>query len=126
MNKLCLNSRDDVLIIELTQVAFFQANGNYTTVYYIGGQKQMLGLGLTKLEGFLSKAYPKDVPSSFIRMGRSLIINQTYLYSINTLKQRLTLSDYQGHIYSLCVPKQILKKYKEVISNKHDNENDKI
>lgn len=124
MNKLCLNTRDDALIIDLSQVAFFQANGNYTTVYYIGGQKQMLTLGLSKMEDLLRKAYAKDVPSSFMRMGRSLIINQTYLYAINTLKQRLSLSDYHGHTYSLTVPKQILRRYKEIISGKQSHESE--
>ena len=121
MNKLCLNTRDDTLIIDLAQVAFIQASGNYTTVYYIAGQKQMLTFGLSKMEEYLRRAIPQGKPSSFVRMGRSLIINQTYLYAISTLKQRLTLSDCRGHSYSLPVPKLMLKKYKEVIAQNYSN-----
>ena len=38
---------------------------------------------------------PKDRRSPFVRLGRSLLVNQTYLTHINVLKQRLTLSDNQ-------------------------------
>lgn len=49
MPKLCLNSRDDLIILNLDHVAFFQANGNYTQLTYISGQKQLLTIGLSKV-----------------------------------------------------------------------------
>lgn len=119
MAKFCLNMRDEMLIIDLDKVAFFQANGNYTELTYIEGQKQMLTLGLSKVEEYIKKVLPADIPSSFIRIGRSLIINQRYLYSINTLKQKLVLSDCTNHIYILSVSKNLLKAYKDIMSNKY-------
>lgn len=119
MAKFCLNMRDEMLIIDLQKVVFFQANGNYTELTYIEGQKQMLTLGLSKVEEYIKKALRADIPSSFIRVGRSLIINQRYLYSINTLKQKLILSDCANHTYILSVSKSLLKAYKEIMSNKY-------
>lgn len=119
MAKFCLNMRDEMLIIDLDKVAFFQANGNYTELTYIEGQKQMLTLGLSKVEEYIKKVLPADRPSSFIRIGRSLIINQRYLYSINTLKQKLVLSDCANHTYILSVSKNLLKAYKEIMSKKY-------
>lgn len=116
MKKLCLNSRDELIIIALEKVAFFQAKGNYTHMNYLHGETHLLTTGLSKVEEFIRKSWPKDQPSPFIRLGRSLIINQTYLTEISVLKQRIRLSDYEGHSYLLAVPKPLLKEYKEKIN----------
>lgn len=116
MLKLCLNSRDELLIIDLEKVAFFQANGNYTQMNYILGESRLLTLGLSKVEELIRLTWPADRPSPFIRLGRSLIINQTYLTEINVLRQKLSLSDRGTHSYSVSVPKPLLKEYKEKIS----------
>lgn len=116
MNKLCLNSRDELLIILLDKVAYLQAQGNYTELCYIDGEKILLSMGLSKFEQYLAKSLPTDKRSPFIRIGRSLIINQLYLSGINLLKQKIKLSDYNGHTYFLPVPKPLLKLYKEKIN----------
>ncbi|OKY98576.1 MAG: hypothetical protein BHV67_05510 [Bacteroidales bacterium 43_36] len=116
MYKLCLNSRDELLIIDLEKVAFFQANGNYTALNYISGDTHLLTTGLSKVEEYIRMTWPKDNPSPFVRLGRSLIINQSFLSGISVLKQKLTLSDRNGHSYSLSVPKPLLKEYKERIN----------
>ncbi|MCM1021944.1 MAG: LytTR family transcriptional regulator [Muribaculum sp.] len=117
MSKLCLNSRDELLFVDLNKIAFFRANGNYTNITYIEGQQQMLTMGLSKVEQVLRTALPQGKPSPFLRLGRSLIINQTYLYSISVVRQRLTLSDFRGHTLALAVPKQLLRDYKDKIAS---------
>lgn len=116
MKKLCLNSRDELIIILLDKVAYFQAQGNYTKMCYIHGESNLLTLGISKIEEYIQKAWPLDKPSCFIRLGRSLIINQTFLTNINVLKQQVKLSDYDGHEHFLTVPKPLLKEYKEKIN----------
>jgi len=116
MAKICLNTRDDMLFIDLDKMAFAQANGNYTELTYISGQKQMITIGLSKVEDFIRASFTKGASSPFVRMGRSLIINQAYLYAINILRQKLVLSDFNGHAYSISVPKQLLKEYKKVMA----------
>lgn len=119
MYRLCLNSRDELLIIDMQKIAFFQANGNYTHFNYISGDTHLVTLGLSKVEEYIKMSWPKDVPSPFVRLGRSLIINQTFLSEISVLKQKVTLSDNNGHSYSLSVPKPLIKEYKEKIKNLH-------
>lgn len=116
MYKLCLNARDELLIIDLEKIAFFQANGNYTHLNYILGETHLLTIGLSKVEDLIRITWPKDKPSPFVRLGRSLIINQNYLSEISVLKQKITLSDREQHSYSLSVPKPLLKEYKEKIN----------
>ncbi len=116
MYKLCLNSRDELLIIDLEKIAFFQANGNYTHINYISGDSHLVTLGLSKVEEYIRMSWPKDVPSPFVRLGRSLIINQSFLSEISILKQKVTLSDNNGKSYSLSVPKPLIREYKEKIN----------
>lgn len=115
MLKLCINSRDELFVLDLDKVAYIQASGNYSRIVYIGGMQMMITLGLSKLEGMIKMIVPKDRRSPFVRLGRSLLVNQTYLTHINVLKQRLTLSDNQEQSYVLDVPKALLKAYKDLI-----------
>ena len=112
---MCINSRDELFVLDLDKVAYIQASGNYSRIVYIGGMQMMITLGLSKLGGMIKMIVPKDRRSPFVRLGRSLLVNQTYLTHINVLKQRLTLSDNQEHSYVLDVPKALLKAYKDLI-----------
>ena len=112
---MCINSRDELFVLDLDKVAYIQASGNYSRIVYICGMQMMITLGLSKLEGMIKMIVPKDRRSPFVRLGRSLLVNQTYLTHINVLKQRLTLSDNQEHSYVLDVPKALLKAYKDLI-----------
>lgn len=112
---MCINSRDELFVLDLDKVAYIQASGNYSRIVYIGGMQMMITLGLSKLEGMIKMIVPKDRRSPFVRLGCSLLVNQTYLTHINVLKQRLTLSDNQEHSYVLDVPKALLKAYKDLI-----------
>jgi len=119
MYKLCLNSRDELLIIDMQKIAFFQANGNYTHIRYMSGDSHLVTLGLSRVEEYIRMSWPKDVPSPFVRLGRSLIINQSFLSGISIPKQKVTLSDNNGHSYTLNVPKPLIKAYKERIMNQY-------
>ena len=121
MQKICLTWRDELIFIDLRLIAYFQANGNYTNLTYISGQKQMLTIGLSKLEESLRKRRPDGGISPFVRLGRSIIINQSYLYSISVPNQRLTLSDFEGHSHVISVSKPILKRYKDLMSKDSSN-----
>lgn len=117
--KLCINSRDELTLVELNEVACFQADGNYTTINYMGGQQTTVSLGLSKIEGLVSTAYPKGKPSPFVRLGRSLLVNQTYLCQIDVQKQKLVLSDFRKFKVNISVTKPLLKVFKTFISQQY-------
>ena len=60
MLKLCINSRDELFVLDLDKVAYIQASGNYSRIVYIGGMQMMITLGLSKLEGMIKMIVPKD------------------------------------------------------------------
>lgn len=122
MYKLCLNSRDELLMIDLEQVAYFQADRNYTQIYYIAAKGPLVSIGLSKLEEYISMTWPREQRSPMVRLGRSLIINQRYVAEISILRQRIVLSDNAGHTYTLNAPKPLLKQYKEILSGQNSRQ----
>ena len=118
MKKVCINTRDELLILDLDKIAYFQANGNYTRLTYISGQALALNMGLSGVEKLLSATLAKGT-SSFVRLGRSLVINENYLSNINLLKQYLVLSDIDSHQHKLPVSKALLKLLKEKFTKRY-------
>ena len=53
---MCINSRDELFVLDLDKVAYIQASGNYSRIVYIGGMQMMITLGLSKLEGMIKMA----------------------------------------------------------------------
>lgn len=116
MNIICINTRNELNLIDLDLVACINANGNYSNVMYIDGNKIMVSVGLSQFESIIKDAVVKTkVFNTFVRLGRSVIVNNRYLSQINIQKQKLTLSDRGTHAYQLTVPKNLLKSYKELI-----------
>ena len=116
MKKICLNNRDEMIMIFVDNIAYIMADGNYTKICYIGGMTTVLSFGISKVETLVSASYADGEVSPFVRLGRSVIINQWFLYDINVLKQHLVLSDCIKNTITLKLPKPLLKKYKELVS----------
>ena len=116
MKKICLNNRDEMIMLFVDNIAYIMADGNYTKICYIGGMTTVLSFGVSKVETLVSASYADGEVSPFVRLGRSVIINQWFLYDINVLKQHLVLSDCIKNTITLKLPKPLLKKYKELVS----------
>ena len=110
MAKLYFDSRDELTCIDSDLVAVVQANGNYSRVVYITKREIVLTQGISKMEEIL-KMYNSST-NRFIRLGRSIIVNHSYLQKIDVLKQQLVLSDGNKNEIRITIPKQILRNYK--------------
>ena len=53
--------------------------------------------------------------NNFIRIGKSLIINRSYIYYINVPRQKLVLSDVSSFSHTMTASKEALKSLKELI-----------
>lgn len=117
MDRICINGRDELLVLNLNKVACFKADVDYTTAYYVSGLTTTIAIGLNKVESIIA-GIPKSPFCDFVRVGRSYIVNQAYLYQIQTLRQKLILFDGYKMI-SLPVSKEALKRYKQYIAEKY-------
>ena len=111
---LFLNSRDDLLRIDMAEIAFFEADGNYTNIMLTNKMKCTVGMSLGKMENVLSERLKGKV-MYFARIGKRYIINLNMVFQINVLKHRLILSDFHQCVYSLDISKDALKKLKELM-----------
>lgn len=114
--KVCINGRDELLVLNLKQIACFKADDDYTVAYYLSGVTTTIAMGLSKIEVAVS-CVPKSKTCNYVRIGRSLIINQAYLYQIQVLNQKLILFDGEKKL-SIMVSKDALKRYKQHVADR--------
>ena len=113
MAKLFFNTRDELTVIDSEEIAVVQANGNYSKVLTIYRREIMLTSGISKVEQVLKNL--KEKKSKFVRVGRSLIVNHSFLQKIDLMKQVMVLSG-QGNDIKVNVSKKTLKIYKDAIA----------
>lgn len=107
------NSRDSLLRLDVERIAYFEADGNYTTVVTKNKLKVQVGLSLSRMETSLSEQL-REKASVFMRIGKRFIINRDYVFNIDCAHQRLVLSDMETFAFSLPVSKDALKKVKDL------------
>ena len=113
MAKIYFNTRDELTAIDSENIAVIQANGNYSKIVTIYRKEIMLTSGITKVEQVLKSV--NDTKSRFVRIGRSLVVNHSYLQKIDLMKQQMVLSC-QGNEIKINVSKKTLKVYKDAIA----------
>lgn len=108
------NSRDELQRIEVSKIVYFEADGNYTDIVMVNKLRASICMNLGEMEKTLSLQIG-DEAQHFMRIGKRFIINMHYVYSINVLKQRLVLSDYDHFAFQVSISKDALKKMKELM-----------
>lgn len=116
MNKLYFNSRDELTCIDINLVAAVKADGNYSKVIYVNQKEIILTHGISKVEEALKMC--NDSRNTFVRLGRSVVINHAYLQKIDLLRSLLILGDSQKSEIKIALPKQVLKTYREAVIKK--------
>ena len=115
MHYLLFNTRDEFTKVDLNNVVYFEADGNYTHIVFINRHKVTITLGLIKIEHLLNTQL-KEQAQRFIRIGKRYIINRVFILQINPLRQKLLLSDMVHEaVFTLSISKEALKTLKEII-----------
>lgn len=108
------NSRDELLRIDTAKIVYFEANGNYTNIIMVNKLRASVCMNLGEMEKALADQIG-DEAKRFMRIGKRFIINMSYVYSINVLKQQLVLSDYDHFAFQVSISKDALKKMKDLM-----------
>ncbi len=112
MTKLCINSRDELHVIPLDNVAYLQASGSYTDFYFSDGRTLSEVQCLSYFEEQIRKLYPAD-EMPFFRLGRSFLINTNLVSSVSLSSLHLV---FMGHgQLSLRLSKPMLRRIKEYL-----------
>ena len=113
MDILIFKWRDELIQVNPDEIVYFQADGNYASMMLVSGKEQLLSMNLAKVQLVLEEQLGHQ-SALFERVGRDLIIRNTYLFSIQTLRQKLILLIPKSEkIFELHVSKDALKKLKE-------------
>ena len=96
--KLCINTRQELRLIELSDVVYLTAYGNYTDFHFADGRERSELSCISDFERTISRLYA-DVDSPFVRVGRSMLVNTDYVTAVSIKLQQLTLTR--------CVPSTI-------------------
>ena len=112
-------TRDELLRVDLRHVVYFKADRNYTELHFLNGATALLDTSIGNIEDLLNRLNRLGRIPPFARIGRSHIVSLRHIFRIDILHQRLVLTDLQSPtIYDLCVPKEALKKLKDLYSTK--------
>lgn len=75
--KIVLRDKYETTLLDIGNILYCKAEGNYTTLYLSDEKKKTFTIQLNKLFNYISK-YP-----NMIRVGKSLIVNLNHLQAIN-------------------------------------------
>lgn len=108
----------DLVRISPERVVYVASDGNYSTIVQSDGETRVLTFQLGQIEKIMSEQLGSE-GNTFIRIGKSLIINRSYIYYINVQKQKLILSDNATFSHSVSASKEALKQLKELLEKEN-------
>lgn len=83
---LCINSRDDLLRIDISRIIYFEADGNYTNIILSNKLKGVVSMNLLQMQKLISDTL-KDQATIFVRLGKKYIVNlRMYIISISRIR----------------------------------------
>lgn len=93
-------------------IAYIEASGNYCDVYLFNGEAVTMTFQLH----YFVEALEKLKQNFFVRVGKSLIVNKNFVYSINITNQDLKLMDHRmSQWFKLRASKEALKELKNIL-----------
>ena len=113
MGKIVVISKGtELLRVPSDRLVYISADGNYSNIMTQDNHSKMVSFQLGQLEDLDQLG---DAGNNFIRLGRGLIINSDFVYSIDIAKQQLILSDCLNCYHELSASREVLIKLKAYI-----------
>lgn len=113
---LLITTSIDLVRIAPENIVYIASDGNYSTLVQTDNEVRLLSYQLGQIERMIASQLDSE-GNNFIRIGKSLIINRSYIYYINISKQKLVLSDVASFSHSVSASKEALKQLKELFEN---------
>lgn len=98
--QLIIATSNDLVRIAPDHIVYISSDGNYSTLVQTDGEMRMLSFQLGQIEKMIASQLGSE-GNIFIRIGKSLIINRSYIYYLHqraqTKTRALGRSDVQPH-----------------------------
>ena len=104
----------DLVRIAPERIVCIASDGNYSTLMQTDNEVRIVTYQLGQLEKMIADQLGSE-GNVFIRIGKSLIINRSYIYYIHLTRQQLVLSDGASFSKTVSASKEALKQLKELL-----------
>ena len=112
---LVLINSNEVIRVSPDRIVYILSDGNYSTMTLVDKDEHVFSFNLASFEKLIEQQLGTDA-QTFIRLGKSLIINGKYIYYVNVSKQQIILSDSNfPNKFTLSASKEALKALKTVL-----------
>ena len=111
----------ELLRVPACRLVYISPDGNYSNVVTQDNRKQIVSFQLGQIEDLIRDQLDVD-ENNFIRLGRGLIINLDFVYSIDISKQKIILSDCLNCYHELSASKEVLTKLKSYLNPASNND----
>ena len=111
---LIISTANDLVRIAPEKIVFISSDGNYCNLVQTDNETRLLTFQLGQIASMILDQLGTE-GNLFIRIGRGLIINRSYIYYINIQSQKLILSDNNRFTHTVSASKEALKQLKELI-----------
>ena len=122
-NKVLIISNSNELVrVRPERIVYVVSDGNYSTMVLHDKTEQVFTMNLAHFQQMIEEQLGKEA-MTFIRIGKQLIVNRTYIFKINPNKQQLIMSNADVNIaFDLQASKEALKQLKVLIESETGKE----
>ena len=107
--KLLIHTVNEAYSFNPNQIICIEADGNYSNLHLSNGNEDLLSFQLGQVESII-KEQLSYTNHSFVRVGKSLIINMDELICVNITKQTLEMNQPSGEKLLFNASREALKK----------------
>ena len=86
------NGSTELIKVSSSDIVYVEAEGNYCSMYLAGGFRQQLWFNRQKFIAIINEQMRAEKPV-FTAVGRSYIVNLSYIFLINTIQGDMVLYD---------------------------------
>ena len=118
--KLLIHTVNEAYSFHPDQVISIEADGNYCNLHLSNGNEYLLSFQLGQVESII-KEQLSYTNHSFVRVGKSLIINMDELTCVNITKQTLEMNQPSGEKLLFNASREALKKLMNLLIENKKN-----
>lgn len=118
---LIISNVNELVRIKPERVVYVVSDGNYSTMVLHDQTELVFTMNLAHCQQMMEEQLGKDA-MTFIRLGKQLIVNRTYIFKVNPQKQQLIMSNNEVNVaFTLQASKEALKQLKVLIESEKED-----
>ena len=116
MSKTIIISNSNELVrMKPERIVYVQSDGNYSTFVLHDKTEHVFTMNLAHCMELIEEQLGKEA-ATFIRIGKSLIVNRTHIFKVNVNRQQLVMSDIDvNEAFTLHASTEALRQLKTLL-----------